>query len=419
MNSGQLPFRKIPPWLIVTGILLCPASPGATTTDSLFNLARTSAHAGRYAAALESVDAILAADSTNTDALLLKGLVFMWQKRFGKSIPLFKKITAISPGYRNAWVSLATSYERNGQRAQACSTCVAANERFKSDAELTTMLQKVCRRADTTTPARQPSGRTLIEAHAGAGATLFGNSYGRSPWGTFYGGVDISRIRWGVGTTVRAERRKYGELTLKGGEVEVAPRVKLLPKLTAGLRMSFSPYALADTLFAERGITAEVNGGLPGAVEVDGAACFRWYGLLFSPTWSCGIGKYWGNYLTGGRLFIATFEKQAFYSGVFEVRRFSSRQESSYGTVAFALGRTPYESGALTKNGYLSFIEAMCRARIPVGNGYSIMPSLSVAGEQVTQLNDNNNDGINDLRRSAVRIKTAATMTIFIQRSIE
>lgn len=419
MNKKYPRVLNLPKVLVIGALLLCTTSLSAMSVDSLFTQARTAANAGKYSVAMESVDALLAGDSANSDALLLKGLILLWQNRFDESTPFFKKVVAAAPQYHDAWISLVNSFARNNQRTAACSTCMAASAIFTSDTVFTVLSQSVCLPVDTTGPKAAHREAAVIEAHVGAGISLFEQSYNRFPWGTFDCGVGIDRNRWGIETVMRAERRKYGELTRYGGEVEVAPRMKLYRKLSAGLRFSLSPYTLVDSLFASHGIAADISSGLPGGIEVGGGAHLRWYGLAFSHMYSCGIGKYWGHYLTGSRLFMALFERRVFLSGTIEVRRFSSHHENDFRLLSVGMGRVPYEAGTLTRNGYLSFVEGAYRTRVHIGRGYSIVPSVAVAAEQVTRRNEVNVDGVDDLRRSAVRMKTSLMMTVFMKRSVK
>ena len=388
---------------------------GAISADSLFNKARSAAHGGNYEEALKTLDTLLESTPENSDALLLKGMIYLWQKKYDDSRKLLSEVVTSAPHYKDAWVALVKASLWSGDHTAACSTLHYADSVFGSDSLLLSLRDDACH------PEKHESAevtKQISELHlfGGTGISLFEKSYHRYPWAHFTGGIDLKKTRWGVGAVINAERRKYDTLTFYGAELQIAPRVAPLPNVVTTLYLSLSPYSLVDTVYASYSAKLECTAGLPGGIEVDGAARFGWYGDNFSPYYSLGAGKYLANYLIAGRLFVATLDRKAYLSGVATLRRFGKKNERHYLQAGFAMGRTPYDGGTLTPNGYLSFMEGQVKCALPLSVLSLVEPSLSVAGEQLVQKSDFNNDGSSDLRISEIRLRLSFFLIFHFKR---
>jgi hypothetical protein len=385
--------------------------------DTLYAAALRYAQAGSYDTALEIIGRILQANTLSSDALLLKGRVYFLKKNYPEACGILEKVVVLSPGNRDAWVGLITALHEGNEHMKACSTLYRAFERFSEDSVLFSLHKKVCwygQQGDSS-KVKKTTG-TTIESFVGAGITAFEKSYNRYPWANLESGIDLKRPRWGLQTIIHTQRRKYGELTLYGAEIEVAPRYAILPELSATLRLSFSPYSIFDTMYSSNAINVELHGDVPDGIEVDGSARLRWYGERFSPSYMAGIGKSLGHNFLSTRLFVATLGERALFTGTAELRRYSGNREKVFGLIGAAIGRSPYDAGALIKKGYLSFYEMTIGARPAMAEKLWVMPMLSVAGEQLNQRDDFNGDGTTDLKISDVRMRVSIMMTLFFER---
>jgi YaiO family outer membrane protein len=248
---------------------------------------------------------------------------------------------------------------------------------------------------------------------AQAGATAFEQSLHRKPWSNLAWGIELKNSRWGLRTGLSAQQRNYGGKNLRGAEGEIASRCALTPNLSLSARLALSPYRIFDSLYASQTCDFEINSGLPAGLEADAAARLRVYGKIFSPFYSLGLGKYLGRFLISGRMFIAPFDKKNYLSASADLRMYSIRDEKAYCQFGSAFGRTPFDAGAITSDGYLSFTEFSVKSRFRISRTIAALPMVIAGGEQLTRTGDFNADGEMDVSHSPIRMRFSLSITVF------
>ena len=74
---------------------------------------------GDVAAATAIVDRLLAASSTDDEALLIKGNILLAQGQFAEAIEVFKDLLAVAPAEEQAYFQLGQAHARLGKTEEA------------------------------------------------------------------------------------------------------------------------------------------------------------------------------------------------------------------------------------------------------------------------------------------------------------
>jgi tetratricopeptide (TPR) repeat protein len=118
--------------------------------DARVQYARSLAAAKRFHEARAECEQVLQRHPDSPDALLVRGLIELWQKHFEAARPYLEKVVEKSPGYCDAYVALSNTYWWQGRRDEARAVLDRAESRCTSNSAFLQQIRLVQESASAT-----------------------------------------------------------------------------------------------------------------------------------------------------------------------------------------------------------------------------------------------------------------------------
>jgi YaiO family outer membrane protein len=309
-------------WSLPVLLLVIMAVPGLAegeSYDSLMQSARDAARNGERGRAIELYSRILADKPTDADALLGRGTVYSWEKRWAEAERDLKAVIERSPGYLDAYRALANTYLWSARFDEAEAVTRAWQEKKPGDPETGEMLARI---------AKSREAARVLPWELGVGYAVDDFSQNRNSHRSF--SVDLGRrFDWGKlivrGNAAHRFNRKDEQI-----ELDAYPR--LWNRAYAYLNVGFAPTA---TLYPERAWSAAIYQGFGKGWELSPGYRHMEFGANDIEIYSLGLGKYIGDYYAVVRGFHVPKTGGQSQSLSYMVKRFLGNEDRS---IAFRYG---------------------------------------------------------------------------------
>ncbi|MBF0432402.1 MAG: tetratricopeptide repeat protein [Fibrobacteria bacterium] len=341
-------------FIILVGVLASHIS-GAS-----LDRAKQLAKEGRYLQARTTLDSLLQDNPDNSDAMLLKGLCFSWEKQFDSARTYLKQVLKLTPTYREAWQGIINTWKWQDNKDSLEAALIAACNTFPKDSLFckpltTSQLPSKNQKQKPLLTVPPPKTKNIWTATSlRYRGDLYQLSPERSPWGQITLEQIVKTIKWVSVTGIQAARRSYGpEVFGYGAGITQMLNYRLHPVFLLELLGGLSPYAMFDTVFAkfEAGLGASVS--IKNGFILRGRANYRDYGNQSTIFFLLAADKYLSRFLFSISNYLTPGKDRLFYSCDASGRVFWGPNSAHWAGIKAGAGKSELSEGGLGQGEFI------------------------------------------------------------------